>query len=110
MKARLIHTDVRVAPPFPLQVVASVNDQVLRVEIDWPTIEHLIGALPATADAVREFLHENRHAIEIAIEAHVFAHGLPLAGQLVLTLEDLNRLLPIRSDPTAYSASAYRAP
>lgn len=111
MKVRLVPTDVRLAPPFPIELAAVIdNDELLRVEIEWPTLQHFIEAQPITADDVHEFVRGNRHAIELAIEARVYAHGLPLAGQLVLTLEDLNRLLPIRADPAARAATGSPRP
>ena len=108
MEVRLLHTDVRVAPPFPVELVVAVDDEILRAEIEWSTIEQLIGRDLASEDAVRDFLRHNRMGIELAITAHLFAHGIPLARQFVMSPDDLYGLPAVRAAPGAAASSASR--
>jgi len=84
MKVQILHTDVRVDPSFPVELVVGVDDRVLRAEIDWSTIESWLGPGHVTAEGVDEFLRHHRHGIERAIAAHLFAHGFPLAHRIAM--------------------------
>jgi hypothetical protein len=91
MNVQIVHSETRVEPRFPIEFAASADGQLLRVEIEWSTLEHLLGG-QITAARVEELVRRNRHAIEIAITAHLFARGMPLSRQLVLSREDLAAL------------------
>jgi hypothetical protein len=90
MEVRLLHTDARVTPGFPVELVVMVDGHVLRVEFEWSTVEHVLGPGPITADAVHDYVAHNRHRIELAITAHLFARGVPLARQIVMSPEDID--------------------
>lgn len=79
---------LRIEPPYPVEQVVTVDDHALRVAIEWPVIQHLANALAPDAAAVRAVLHDKRLEIERTIKAHLFAHGLPLSGELALSLGD----------------------
>jgi hypothetical protein len=88
MKVQILHTDVRVDPSFPVQLVVAVDDLVLRAELDWTTIESWMGPGHVTPEGVDEFLRHHRHGIERAIAAHLFAHGIPLAHRISMASEE----------------------
>ena len=81
-------TVLRIEPPFPVEQAVTVDDQALRVAIEWPVIEHLSGMRNPDAATVRATLHARRLEIERTIKAHLFAHGFPLSGELALSLAD----------------------
>jgi hypothetical protein len=85
-------TETRILPSAPVEFLVVVDHKVIRAVIDWSTIERLTGDEPIDEIAARRFIRDNRAAIERAIKAHLFAHGVPLAGQFVLTLDDLGNL------------------
>lgn len=84
-------TVLRIEPPFPVEQAVTVDDEVLRVALEWPVIEHLAGVRNPDAAAVRAALHEHRLEIERTIRAHLFAHGIPLSRELALSLADFRR-------------------
>jgi len=61
----------------------------MRVEIDRSTIHRLVAADALDQESIRNFLRSNRKAIEIAIKAHLFARGIPLARKIVLSANEL---------------------
>ena len=91
MDVRILHSETRVEPHYPIEIAASADGERMRVDIEWSTLEHLLGG-EITAERVNDFVRRHRHAIEIAITAHLFAKGMPLSRQLVLNREDLARL------------------
>jgi hypothetical protein len=96
----MLDANLRVAPPTPVEVVALVDGTAFRVAIEWPAIEHLLRAEHAVrsdAATVGGVVHRNRFRIELAIKAHLFAHGAPPERRVTLSLEELapNR----RSEP-----------
>jgi len=91
MDVRILHSETRVEPQYPIELAASADGTPLRVEIEWSTLEHLLGG-EITAERVHDFVRRHRHALEIAITAHLFAQGIPLSHQLVLGREDLATL------------------
>ncbi len=110
MVTRVLRTDVRVDPQFPIELSISVDDAPLRAEIEWATMERLLAPDRTDEETVRDFLRRHRHAIELAITAHVFAQGMPLFRQIVLSLEDLIGLLsahPAEGDAVASARSAH---
>ena len=83
-------TVLRIEPPFPVEQAITVDDAALRVALEWPVIEHLAGVRNPDPDTVRATLHDRRLDIERTIKAHLFAHGLPLSGELALSLADFS--------------------
>ncbi|MFO1412447.1 MAG: hypothetical protein U1F10_00735 [Burkholderiales bacterium] len=81
-------TVLRIEPPFPVEQAVTVDDEALRVALEWPVIEHLTGERNPDPATVRAALHEHRLTIERTIKAHLFAHGFPLSGELALSLGD----------------------
>jgi hypothetical protein len=81
------HT-LRVAPSYPVEQVMRVDGRTVRVAIQWAVIEHWLGARAADAAAVQEILHSKREEIERTVEANLFAQGMPLSGEVTLTLDD----------------------
>jgi len=111
MKVQILHTDVRVNPSFPVELVVGVDDQVLRAEIDWSTIESWLGPGHVTAEGVDEFLRHHRHGIERAIAAHLFAHGFPLAHRIAMQsgeFYDLNGEGTVPAGDTAHASAPQR--
>lgn len=88
MKVQILHSDARVEPQYPVELAVLADGEPLRVDIEWSTLEHLLGTTGLTADTVHEFVRHNRHAIEIAVAAHLFARGMPLARRVVLSRQD----------------------
>jgi hypothetical protein len=83
----LPHT-LRVVPPFPVEQKVSVDGKTVTVAIEWPVIASWLGPRANDVNAVREALHERRFEIGRTIQAHLFAHGIPLSSELTLTLDD----------------------
>jgi hypothetical protein len=82
----------RILPLGPVELLVVVDRSVIRVAIDWSTIECVSGERSIDEDAVRKFIRGNRSRIELAIKAHLFAHGVPLGRQFVLTPDELGYL------------------
>ena len=74
---------LRIAPSFPVELSVRVDDATLRVALDWP-----VGERPITQDNMADALFDHRDLIERTLRAHLFAHGVPLSGQVVLDLDD----------------------
>lgn len=87
-------TVLRIEPPFPVEQAITVDDEALRVALEWPVIEHLAGMRNPDPDTVRLTLHERRLEIERTIKAHLFAHGFPLSRELALSLADFSASPP----------------
>ncbi len=81
-------TVLRIEPPFPVEQAITVDDEALRVALEWPVIEHLAGMRNPDPATVRTVLHDRRLEIERTIKAHLFAHGFPLSRELSLSLAD----------------------
>ena len=94
MDVSFLHTDTRVRSAIPVELLLAVDGKTVRAAIDWATIRHLIGHGSIGEDVVRDFIRRNRQGIELAIRANLFAHGVPLDHQLVLTLDDFRYLHP----------------
>lgn len=84
----LLSQELRVKSGFPVEVTAQSDGRAIRVAIEWSAIEHEAGS-GADAAAVYRFLHDHRSRIERAIQAHLFAQGMPISGQLTLSRDDL---------------------
>jgi len=88
MTVHALPSKLRIKPPFPVEQAMAVDGTKVWVAIEWPVVERWLGPRAGDADAVREELHERRLEIERTLEAHVFAHGLPLSKEVTLTLDD----------------------
>jgi hypothetical protein len=106
----LLETAVYVRPGFPVEFLIDVDGRAVRVAIEWSAIERMMGATPADVEQVRDFLHEHRSEIALAIKARLYARGIPLNGELVMERSDLDALSsvpPSRADRgSAASAGA----
>ena len=80
--------------PSPVEFIVIVDHRTIRAAIEWSSMLHLIGSENIHDDSVRNFIRKNRDGIELAIKAHLFAQGVPLAGQFVLTLNELKMCIP----------------
>ncbi len=88
----ILDANLRVAPPQPVEVVALVDGTAFRVAIEWPAIDHLLRAehaVRADAATVGTVIYRNRFRVELAIKAHLFAHGAPPERRVTLSLDDL---------------------
>ena len=88
MNVLIVPTTVRVAPDYPVELTATVDGEALRVAIEWPVIERWLGIHATNVDSVREALRQRQNLIERTVQARVYAHGLPLSGELTLTARD----------------------
>jgi hypothetical protein len=79
-----IHIEPRFRAEFPL----AVDGKAIRVTIEEPAIEYLLGGAPADEEQVRAFLSVNRRRIERAVMARLFARGVPVNGELSMAAED----------------------
>jgi hypothetical protein len=105
MKMLLLDTAIYVHRPYPVEFHIDVDGRAIRVAIEWPAIERMMGATPVDDERVRDFLHENRRAVAHAIEAHLYAQGMPWTGELVMARDDFDvvRFAPNRSvDTTSF--------
>jgi hypothetical protein len=88
MNVLLVPGTIRVAPSLPVELAATVDGETLRLAIEWPVIERWLGDRASNVDAVREALLSRRNVIERSIMARVYAHGIPISGELTLTSKD----------------------
>jgi hypothetical protein len=88
MNVLLVPTTARVAVDYPVELAATVDGEALRVAIEWGVIERWLGDRAANIDAVREALRQRQNVIERTVQARVYAHGMPISGELTLTTRD----------------------
>jgi hypothetical protein len=91
MNVILLPVNVRVQRDLPVEIGATVDGETLQVALEWPLIERWLGDLATDANAVRNAIHMRRSSIERAIQSRVYAHGIPISGELTLGLRDLGR-------------------
>ena len=89
MNVILIPAKVRVQRDLPIEIAATVDGEALQVAIEWPVIERWLGELATDANAVRNAIQQRRQSIERVIQARVYAHGIPVSGELTLGMRDL---------------------
>ncbi|MGH8713204.1 MAG: hypothetical protein ACREYB_04255 [Casimicrobiaceae bacterium] len=87
-------TAVSTKPRSSVELLVVVDRKTIQVEFDRWALQQIIGASRINDEAAREFLWNNRRAIELAIKAHLFARGIPLARQLFMPLDELHALHP----------------
>jgi hypothetical protein len=91
MIVTLLPGNVRVQPETPVEITATVDGDTLQVALEWALIERWLGALATDAGAVRNAIQQRRQSIERVIQSRVYAHGVPISGELTLGLRDLGR-------------------
>jgi hypothetical protein len=84
----LVPGTMRVAPTYPVELAATVDGETLRLAIEWPVIERWLGERASNVEAVRDALISRRNVIERTVLARVYAHGIPISGELTLTPGD----------------------
>lgn len=92
MNIAFLHTHHSIRPWAPVELLVVADHRTIRAEIDWWTLERVIDTSPLNEEAVRDFLHRNRDALEVLISAQLYARGIPLGHHLRLTVEELRRL------------------
>ena len=93
MLTYLLDTHLRVDPPDPVEVIALVDGTMFRAAIEWPAIDHFLQTAHADrADetTVGDVVHRNRRRIELAIKAHLLAHGIPPDRRVVINPDELH--------------------
>ena len=89
MHVTLLAHNIRVQREMPVEIAATVDGEALQVMVEWPVIERWLGELATDAAAVRNAIHLRRQAIERVIQSRVYAHGIPISGELTLGVRDL---------------------
>jgi hypothetical protein len=89
MNVILIPAKVRVQRDLPVEITAAVDGETLQVALEWPVIERWLGDLAADENAVRNAIQQRRESIERVIQARIYAHGVPVSGELTLGMRDL---------------------
>jgi hypothetical protein len=89
MNVVLLPANIRVQRDTPVEIAATVDGETLRVAIEWALIERWLGDLAMDASAVRNAIAQRRTAIERVIQSRVYAHGIPISGELTLGTRDL---------------------
>jgi hypothetical protein len=92
MDIRFLHGEVHARPHSGVELLATVDRRTIRIFLDAPTLARLIGAEDAGEAAIIDFLRRNRSAVEGAIEAALYAQGIPLSGTLVMSARDFGDL------------------
>ncbi len=91
MNVILMPANVRVQRDLPVELSATVDGQTVQVALEWPLIERWLGDLAIDANTVRNAIQMRRSSIERAIQSRVYAHGVPISGELTLGVRDLGR-------------------
>ena len=89
MNVTLIPGNIRVQRDLPVEVGVTVDGETLQVAIEWALVERWLGELATDAGAVRNAIQQRRGAIERAVQARVYAHGVPVSGEMSLGARDL---------------------
>jgi len=91
MNIHTLPSTPRIQPSQPVEVKVSVDGEILRVSIEWAVVERWLGEFANDAEAVKRALHSRRSEIERVVQSRVFAHGVPMGGELALTVRDFPR-------------------
>ena len=89
MNVTLLPGNIRVQPDLPVEMTATVDGQTVQVALDWALIERWLGELATDANAVRNTIQQRRQSIERIIQSRVYAHGIPISGEMSLGVRDL---------------------
>ena len=90
MNVHTLPSTPRIQPSQPVEVRVAVDGETLRVLIEWNVIERWLGDFANDIEAVKRALHSRRSEIERVVQSRVFAHGMPLSGELVMTVRDFS--------------------
>jgi hypothetical protein len=101
MNVSIGHIGARVHPDLVVDVAAAVDDRPLRVDLEREAIHRLFGPAVGDAKALSAALGRHRETIRRAIEAYVFARGVPLDEHVTLAWRDLRAFV----DNTASASS-----
>jgi len=93
MEISFPHIEIHVRALEPVEFLIAVDGKMIRAAIDWATMRELLGAECAEQE-VRDLIRQNRASFELAMKAHLFARGVPLTRQFVITLDELRDCLP----------------
>lgn len=104
MDVSIVHSGVRVRPDLVVEVEALIDGRPIGVDLARDAIEHLLGPNIGDAEALRTSLGRRLGAIRIAIEAYVFARGVPLDEHCVLSWQDFSSF--VDSPPAATAVAA----
>src|SRR4051812_35371461 len=92
MRVALQHVVHPFRPLGPVELLVAVDGETVRVAIEWSTFERLTGGDLVNQEVVHDFIHKHRDDLELAIRAHLYAQGVPLARGLTLTYDELHAL------------------
>ncbi len=98
MNVSLVHIAARVNPDVVVEISATADGRSIVADFDRPALEHLVGSVGFDRKALLAALRFHQGAIRRAIEAYVFARGVPLDGHLTLSWKDLR---PFAESPAA---------
>jgi len=103
MDVSIVHSGVRVRPDLVVEVAALIDGRPVLVDLERDAIDRLLGQDVSDEKALHSALRRNIGAIRIAIEAYVFARGLPLDQHVVLFWRDFSSFAdaPVSNTPLA---------
>jgi hypothetical protein len=90
MAIHVLPGDVRIEPPLPVEIPVSVDGTTMRIAIDWNAVVRTLPPGAPTVDSVAEALRKQRPVLEMAIRAHLAAHGVPLDHRVSLSAADID--------------------
>lgn len=93
---------VVIRPPHFVELDVTADDHVVRAIIEWGTLERILGRPIRDKADVEQFLHAHRRDIALAIKARLFARGIPIAQELVLSAGELEALRGSATAPPVY--------
>jgi hypothetical protein len=104
----LFETSIYVRPQFPVEFVINVDGVPIRIAIEWPDVERLVGTTAADEGEVRNFVHRHKTAIQMAIHAYLSARGTPMEHRLTISADDLRLVGELQfALPSAVSTSRH---
>jgi hypothetical protein len=89
MNVFLLAGNVRVQRDLPVEIAATVDGETVQVALEWALIERWLGELATDPSAVRNTIQQRRQSIERVIQSRVYAHGIPISGEMSLGVRDL---------------------
>ena len=92
MNVTLLPANLRVQRDVPVEIPATVDGETVQIALEWAVIERWLGELASDANAVRNAIQQRRQSIERVIQSRVYAHGVPISGEMTLSLRDLGRM------------------
>ena len=89
MNVFLLAGNIRVQRDLPVEMTATVDGETVQVALEWALIERWLGELATDPNAVRNTIQQRRQSIERVIQSRVYAHGIPISGEMSLGVRDL---------------------